>query len=613
MSKANFANFPPPGHSLTHENKAPAPVLAPGQLVRDLGGFAFGHVIETSDRGVTVHWSTGTESVEAEQEIAATSLDEYREALYNYAQTECLMSEEEVSVLESTIFALAAQQTPVNELPLTPLYLLEAELLKIADEKQNAFEHIWNTPAEPEAATATESSDDDIFAALGLTAQATEQDAAEEPNQLWKKHLTVAPGVDHPGTWSILFDGEEIEHQYQSYEDAEYNCRWGDDAVLEYLAERERAAAEAQAQEPQKELSVPPANVCPICQQVKVNKTSPRLNGVPVCKKCSLKEESIDKLKESDFAEPAATNHPPTTYFLAFENERIWGVDKTREGLENLLNSFSVLYDVSKVSIVPCTRSLYHAVRSVGDNVSWTIVDGLAQTVDAEKPAPPQESQPQAEKSLPAPPPERTEAGLVDPETGEVIEASFILQKFGWTELPVLKADATREQVAAFEEKLDQVLDRMCGHLEKAARYRAACEKRCAPYDGAAKFYDEQFVQPMARMLAVHKLKRNKKGDFAEKTLVLDSGLVKFTQGGGASIFDRNAIVKHLKERGLEHFKAINARDGVDFDSRKLLSLINKGELKDIPGTKLLPKDPLAKCKVVLPGAVEKEEDSDDE
>jgi hypothetical protein len=548
MSKANFANFPPPGHSLTHENKAPAPapVLAPGQLVRDLGGFAFGHVLATSDRGVTVRWSTGTESVEPEQEIAATSLEEYREALYNYAQTECLMSEEEVSVLESTVFALAAQQTPVNGLPLTPLYLLEAELLKIADEKQNAFEHIWNTPAEPEAAnaTATESSDDDIFAALGLTAQATEQEAPEEP---------------------------------------------------------------------QTELPVPPANVCPICQQVKVNKTSPRLNGVPVCKKCSLKEESIDKLKESDFAEPASTNHPPTTYFLAFENERIWGVDKTREGLEALLNSFSVLYDVSKVSIVPCTRSLYHAVRSVGNNVSWTIVDGLAQTVDAEKPAPQQAPQQETEKSLPAPPPERTEAGLVDPETGEVIEASFILQKFGWTELPVLKADATREQVAAFEEKLDQVLDRMCGHLEKAARYRAACEKRCAPYDGAAKFYDEQFVQPMARMLAVHKLKRNKKGDFAEKTLVLASGMVKFTQGGGASIFDRNAIVKHLKERGLEHFKAINAREGVDFDSRKLLSLINKGELKDIPGTKLLPKDPLAKCKVVLPGAIEKEEGEDDE
>lgn len=207
--------------------------------------------------------------------------------------------------------------------------------------------------------------------------------------------------------------------------------------------------------------------------------------------------------------------------------------------------------------------------------------------------------------------PVRLESGLIDPTTGEMLEQSFILRKFGWTELPVLTANSTREKVADFEEKLDQVVDRMSGHLEKAARYRAACEKRCAPYDGAAKFYDEQFVQPMSRMLAVHKLKRDKKGNFSEKTLVLASGFVKFTQTGGATIVDKNAIVEHIKEKGVEQFKAINARPAIDFDSRKLLSLVNKGELKDVPGTQIVPKDPLGKAKVVLPGVAQTQEEGE--
>lgn len=207
--------------------------------------------------------------------------------------------------------------------------------------------------------------------------------------------------------------------------------------------------------------------------------------------------------------------------------------------------------------------------------------------------------------------PVRSESGLIDPTTGELLEQSFILRKFGWTELPVLTANSTREEVADFEEKLDQVVDRMSGHLEKSARYRAACEKRCAPYDGAANFYDEQFVQPMSRMLAVHKLKRDKKGNFSEKTLALASGFVRFTQTGGASIVDKNAIVKHIEEKGVEQFKAINARPGIDFDSRKLLSLINKGELKDVPGTQIVAKDPLGKAKVVLPGVAQTQEEGE--
>ncbi|MBX9937685.1 MAG: hypothetical protein K2Y32_00445 [Candidatus Obscuribacterales bacterium] len=749
MSAIDFGKYPPPGGVKPVQQSALRAVPQVGDLVKDVDGFAFGMVEAVGELGITVAWSNGEISVEPEKDLRVTTVNEYREALYQYGIAEACLTEEEIQKLEAAISVQALTQ-PLHNLKGCPLYSLEAELIKLAEQKQDAFAHIWNTPA-PEATAA----DDDIFAALGVTVAHPEEG-----------NVVVQPSEDHEGTFDvgIVENGKfnALEHFFGTEQEAK-------EAVPDWI----EVCAENRAEPKQVESTAgSTASMCAICNNVKTNKNSPTLDdGRRICKKCQLtgtvtaekpgeervenflpepapsnraplevilQEDNLfallsdtasdmdigvlldatasllgkpwtpvldeavdylrvagrfekipqpaDKAKQLDLAKAARRlalawlwgeirnyckpekdgqvaheltfaslvwnkckptleqvkkelgfqlgfdlklapaeqpAQPPTTYFMAFEGDRIWGVDKTREGLDAILTQLSQVADVSKIVIVPCTRALYHAVRSVGDNVSWAIVNDIATTVEVTREgvevgqdAPPVEQQ-QAQQQEPVEQKqaqERTEAGLVDPETGEVIEPSFILQKFGWTELPVLRDGATKEQVDAFEQKLDQVVDRAYGHLEKAARYRAACEARCKPYDGAAQFYFEQFIQPMARMLAKYRLKTNKKGEFVGKTMTLPSGPVKFSQTGGAQIFDREKIVEHIKAKGFEAFKNINARPSVDFNSRTLLSLINKGALTDIPGTKVVPKDPLGKCSLAkLGGAQADDEGGDDE
>ncbi|MBS2008232.1 MAG: hypothetical protein JST01_14385 [Cyanobacteria bacterium SZAS TMP-1] len=192
-----------------------------------------------------------------------------------------------------------------------------------------------------------------------------------------------------------------------------------------------------------------------------------------------------------------------------------------------------------------------------------------------------------------------TEAGLIDPITGEVLEPSLIMRKFGWTELPVLRQDATREEADAFERKLDQVLDKVASHQEKAARRRAAAELRCKPHDSAAEFWFNEFVTPMAKMLAPHRLQRMKNGEYKSKTMVLDSGAVKFTQAGGWSVHDAALVKSYIEKEGVEKFTAIGAKREITYSYPKLVGALNKGVFKDIPGTVKRAKDPFAKVQMV--------------
>lgn len=200
----------------------------------------------------------------------------------------------------------------------------------------------------------------------------------------------------------------------------------------------------------------------------------------------------------------------------------------------------------------------------------------------------------------------RTEAGLIDPITGEMLEPSLIMRKFGWTEMPMLSNQPTREALNAFEEKLDQVTERIFEHLDKVARWTAANELKCKPYVEAAAFWEKNFVEPMSKMLAPHRLPRfqsgAKAGQYSKKTLVLKSGCIEFrADNGGAFVHDDKELKAYMQKEGLEKFKAVGADLAVVYDYKKLIAALNKGTLKNLPGTGMSDKNELATVKLVSP------------
>lgn len=216
----------------------------------------------------------------------------------------------------------------------------------------------------------------------------------------------------------------------------------------------------------------------------------------------------------------------------------------------------------------------------------------------------------------PVMPPIRTEAGLMDPTTGELLEESLILRKFGWTEMPKLSLDASEFELQEFESKIDQIADKILGHAERTTRWRGSCEKRCEPFDKAAEFW-ANFMEPLAKQLAAFRLPRFKsgarKGEFSQKTMWLQSGGISFTQSGGFYQHDPELVKKHIEEQGVEKFaELIGAKATVTYSYDKLISALKKGTLKDIPGTGHRQVNPLAKVKVVAPraaGGAQHEED----
>lgn len=204
--------------------------------------------------------------------------------------------------------------------------------------------------------------------------------------------------------------------------------------------------------------------------------------------------------------------------------------------------------------------------------------------------------------------PIRDDVGKIDPETGEVVDESLILRKFGWTEMPFLPTDRqpTNAELNAFEEKIDQVAEKVAAELQTTARWREQTEKRCKPLDEAAAFWQEQFIKPMSLRLAPYRLPVYKsgkhKGEYSKKTIHLRSLSISFEADGGYYLHDKKLVEAHIKEKGVENFKIINASPSVTYSHTKLMAALKSGELKDIPGTGHKPRNELAKQKLVVPG-----------
>lgn len=210
----------------------------------------------------------------------------------------------------------------------------------------------------------------------------------------------------------------------------------------------------------------------------------------------------------------------------------------------------------------------------------------------------------------------RTEAGLVDPETGEIIEPSLIMRKFGWSELPILGSNPSNAELETFAAKIEQVAEIVFSHQEKVRRWTAAAAIRCEPYTKAAEFYQKNFLEPMARQFAEYALPRYKsgakKGEFSKKTLPLEAGCLQFTAKGGAFVHDAAELKRYIASEGVEKFKSIGAEPTITYSYPKLIAALNKGDLKNLPGTGVEPKNPLASVKLVNPADKHKQTTEDE-
>lgn len=208
--------------------------------------------------------------------------------------------------------------------------------------------------------------------------------------------------------------------------------------------------------------------------------------------------------------------------------------------------------------------------------------------------------------------PIKTDAGLTDPETGEVYDESLILRKFGWTELPFLPKDRepTQAELDAFESKIDQVGDKIAVNASIAYRYMAQAEKRAAPYSEAASFWEKNFLIPMSEQLAPYRLPKYKTGkhagEYREKTLNLPSISVSFTAKGGYYVHDKEMLIKHIESEGIEKFTSIDAKKATTYNHDKLMAEVKAGTLKDLPGVGHSPRNEFHKGEVKIPGIHDK-------
>lgn len=222
------------------------------------------------------------------------------------------------------------------------------------------------------------------------------------------------------------------------------------------------------------------------------------------------------------------------------------------------------------------------------------------------------EQEPAAETAAPAasapalaPIPVRTDAGLTDPETGELLEKSFIMEKLGWVKMPELPKNPTVAELDAFEAKINQVGDRMVKHMLLAAHWRNQTELKCEPFDKAADFWWTNFVKPMSDLLGPHRLPKitrgERKGEYREKTMHLSSCSIQFTKSGGYYQHDADAIRKHIQEKGVQNFPEIDAEVAVKYDWQKLMDVLGTEKYKDFPGTGHRPKNEFAKAELKIP------------
>lgn len=182
--------------------------------------------------------------------------------------------------------------------------------------------------------------------------------------------------------------------------------------------------------------------------------------------------------------------------------------------------------------------------------------------------------------------------GKINPETGEIVDRSWILKILGWADFPK-PGEFTKEHAT----DIVRVVNMMW--LTPARIYREQAEKMAAPLEKKAAFFDEIFG-PLLDKLGDKELPRVKKvdspnyGKFREKTLHLATGSISWTKGGGnyldqGQMYGWLARKKEemliLREQGtpeaLEELKALESKYGlrlkteVDFNK----SLLERSEL----------------------------------
>lgn len=298
-----------------------------------------------------------------------------------------------------------------------------------------------------------------------------------------------------------------------------------------------------------------------------------------------------------DFPAPAPATLEATQEAVAAYNDIFGTIEQTAEAIDNDIFAQFGLPETAE-SVQPATPEAVNAEPLTEPQVD--ILDALEESIEKAKQ--------QAE-------PIRTDAGKTDPGTGEVLDESLILRKFGWTAMPSLPTDRepTPEELSEFEAKIDQVAERCAAQKQTAARWRAQVEKKCKPLDDTSNFWESQFVLPMSELLAAHRLPKfqsgARKGEYSKKTLHLSSCSIKFTAGGGYYQHDPELVRKHIEEKGVEQFLDIGAKQVINYDWKKLISALKKGTLKDIPGTGHRPETPFAKASMVIPGVSGKDEE----
>lgn len=120
--------------------------------------------------------------------------------------------------------------------------------------------------------------------------------------------------------------------------------------------------------------------------------------------------------------------------------------------------------------------------------------------------------------------------GKIDPETGEVVDRDWLLNKLGWTKFPT-QEEFTLEHGA-------DVVRVINSYLLPAKKYREQAEKLAAPLEKRAAMVEELFG-PLLDSLGPKHLKTVQKkdsknfGKYTGKTLNLITGAISWEKGGG--------------------------------------------------------------------------------
>lgn len=213
----------------------------------------------------------------------------------------------------------------------------------------------------------------------------------------------------------------------------------------------------------------------------------------------------------------------------------------------------------------------------------------------------------------------RNDQGELVNQDGEIIDFPAVLRGLGWREMPSLPDKPTKEEVAEFEAKVNEIGAIVVDKRERAARKLAQANAMAKPFLKAAEFWEE-FAAGLAKALAPFKLPTFKsgknKGGYSAKTMVLEDCSFSFRgTAGGFYVHNKDEVADWLEKYCPDWLLSeFGARKSIVFDSRvfcnkfpKVLESIKakmaKGEKVEIQGLTLdQQKDGTFAVSLVIPG-----------